>query len=98
MDYNKQHFVCDQNTRIVILGFWLDYINNSFKVTERLFSIKKREIDLCRHSNLKKTLRKTTINPKFKPNHCKNKRLIFSCSIFKKMVVIGKQYTDSHGH
>lgn len=45
-----------------------------------------------------KTLRKTTINPKFKPNHCKNKRLIFSCSILKMMVVIGKQYTDSHGH
>lgn len=58
----------------------------------------KKEIDLCRHSILKKTLRKTTINPKFKPNHYKNKRLIFSCSIFKKMVVIGKQYTDSHGH
>lgn len=42
MDYNKQHFVCDQNTRIVILGFWLDYINNSFKVTERLFFHQKK--------------------------------------------------------
>lgn len=97
MDYNKQHFVCDQNTRIVILGFWLDYINNSFKVTERLFSIKKRDRFMLSFKP-EKTLRKTTINPKFKPNHYKNKRLIFSCSIFKKMVVIGKQYTDSHGH